>query len=267
MTLPLEVKQLIYTLAFGGNLIHIVRNPDKGPAKFRNTICRALISEEEAQQNFDNETMDQWEVPANKGRHECCRLQENETFSPGEERPQVLRLDGLRCCRQIYNEAHHIPYATNTLSCADPETLQSFIMSLAQGKAENHLAVRSFFIEMVFRMREPHQKLWTKVLCTFAKFLKNVQKVNICFDWGDSHYFVGPSSPAEFEARGAKRYSPISDILVLKKMSLKSATVVVSHSTLCEIMKASNFTFPWRSRWTLAEEQEWARYVKEVILK
>ena len=120
------------------------------------------------------------------------------------------------------------------------------------------MAVRSFFIEMVFRRHEPHQKLWTKVLCTFAKLLKNVQNVNICFEYEASPWLSGPRSRAELEAR-RMMWPPVLDILVLKKLSLKSATVVISHSVLYRSMNVPNGI--------LAREQEWAGHIKEVILK
>lgn len=272
LRLPLEVKSLIYKYTFGGQLVHIVQNPDEGAAKFRNTICRAPISEEEAQEKFDSESTHHWYAPANEGRHGCCDLKDIEAIIDGtpEKKPEILSLSLLRCCRQIYNEAHHVPYSANTFSCATPDTLQSFILSLAQGNHENHLAVRSLFIEMVFK-GTIHHNVWRKALGTCAKYLKNLQNVNISFEWNCCPWMWGARSPADFERKGRGWQSPLmSDILMLKKLPLKFATFVISDEEIGHCLKRMSqwwITDEAANRWTLAEKQEWARYVKEIILK
>lgn len=268
LRLPLEVKNLIYKHAFGGQLVHIVQNPDEGAAKFRNTICRAPISEEEAQENFDSESTNRWYAPANEGRHGCCDQRDDEGVY--DEKPESLSLSVLRCCRQIYNEAHHVPYSANTFSCDTPDTLQSFVLSLAQGNHENHLAVRSLFIEMIFKDLI-YYNVWSKALGTCARCLKNLQNVNISFEWNCWTWMWGARSPAEFERKGpAWQNSLMSSILVLKKLSLKCATFVISDRKIGEGLERRPLWRPNEEasfRWTLAEKQEWARYVKEIILK
>ncbi|CAD6579065.1 MAG: hypothetical protein ASARMPRED_008943 [Alectoria sarmentosa] len=271
LRLPLEVKNLIYKYTFGGRLVHIVQNPDERAAKFRNTICRAPISEEEAQENFDSECSNRWYAPANEGRHDCCE-RDIEAMINGKpkKKPESLSLSLLRCCRQIYNEAHHVPYSANTFSCATQDTLQSFILSLAQGNHENHLAVRSLFIEMVFR-GTIHHNIWRKALGTCARYLKNLQKVNISFEWKSWIWMWGARSPADYERKCPGWQSPLmSDILVLKKLPLKFATFVISDGEIGVGSGRTPFRWPNEeaaNRWTLAEKQEWARYVKEIILK
>ena len=263
LRLPLEVKNLIYEFTFGGNVIHITQDPDEGTTKFFNTICHALISEEEAEDNFNEETIHEWCVPANEDRHSCCRLKKRANIDNGEERPQTLRLSALRCCRQMYNEAHYVPYSTNTFSCVDPVTLQMFIRSLTQGSHENHLAVRSLFLEMVF-VRYYHSR-WRKTLKTCAKHLKNLKNVNISLEWNCRFWIYGGGSPANFDVNSRNWQTPvISDILVLKQLPLESATLVISDDYLRWPQRTS---LGGSARWTLEEKQEWARYTKDLILK
>ena len=269
LSLPLEIKNLIYELIFGGNIIHINQNPNKGGAKFKSTICRAAISEEEAQKNFDDETNHEWFVPANEDRHSCCRYRKGTTSGDENQRPQLPRLDALRCCRQMYNEAHHVPYSANTFSCADPRTLQNFIHSLARGDYDNHLAVRSLIIEVVYSCASScetsNHSNWRKTLSTCAKHLKNLNRVNISLEW--KCWSLGDVM-REVEAKGINWRVPwISGILVLKKLPLKSATLVISDAKVYEAFH--RFLSPSENpiRRTLQEKQEWARYVKEIILK
>ena len=147
--------------------------------KFDNTICCAKISEEEAQENFHSESIHPWYAPANEDRHKSCHRNHNEAAI--HEKPGALSLSPLRSCRQMYNEAHHIPYASTTFSCVDPITLQSFVLSLAQGSKDNHLAVRSLFLDMVYA-KDDHTSLWKTAVATCARQLTALQHVSISVD-------------------------------------------------------------------------------------
>ena len=198
--------------------------------------------------------------PANEDRHSCCRFKKRANFDNWEERPQTLRLSALRCCRQMYNEAHYVPYSTNTFSCVDPVTLRMFIRSLTQGSHENHLAVRSLFLEMVFVRY--YNSRWRKTLKICAKHLKNLKNVNISLEWNCRFWIYGAGSPAKFEANWQ---TPVmSDIFVLKQLPLESATLVISDDYLRWPQKTS---LGGPARWTPEEKQEWARYTKDLILK
>ena len=261
----MEIKNLIYKFTFGGNLIHVIQNPEKGAAKFKSTICHATISEEEAQKNFDDESTHKWYVPANDGRHERCRFQNGTTFRESKEMPQTLSLRPLRCCRQIYNEAHHVPYSTNTFSCADPITLGTFFKSLAQGNNHNHLAVRSLFIEMVYSRGED-DPVWMKALASCARQLKKLQNVSISIEWHNLGFYLGPRFSI-LEGRGLRGDDGvISDVLMLRKLPLKTATMVISDQWADNRWMLTN-VLEVTHRWTLEEKKKWAHYVREVLLQ
>ena len=183
----------------------------------------------------------------------------------------MLNLGALRCCRQMYNEAHYIPYSANTFACADSRTLQSFILLLSKGANKNQLAIRSLFLEMVFTTLPHTNTCWRKALNTCVSKCKNVKNVNISLDLRCWYWMQGARSPAAFEAKGPNWQTPImSDIFVLKKLPLKSATCVINDASvyrgvglltsLMSIMKDP-------ARWTIEEKREWARYVRELILR
>ena len=271
----MEVRNLIYHHAFGGNLIHIVDIADvpyEGVAKFRNTICGAEVSEEEAQKNFDFESKNRWEVPANEGRHEGCRCPQGATSSDVEkDKPKIFNLGALRCCRQMYNEAHYIPYSANTFACADSHTLQSFILSLSKGAHQNHLALRSLLLEMIYATLPITNADWSKALNTCVSMCKNVENVNIGLEMSCCYWKEVARSPAAFEAKGPKWQTPfMSDIFVLKKLPLKSATCVINDANINrsgDLITALIHAYEDPTRWTLKEKREWARYVREIILR
>lgn len=272
LKLPLEVKNLIYKYTFGCNLLHIIQDPDGGAAKFKNTICCASISEEEAQENFQCENTNEWYAPANEGRHECCRFRKSTAVRDGEEAPKVLSLSPLRCCRQIYNEAHHIPYSTNTFSCADPETLRSFAIWLARGRTDgNHLAIRSLFLEMIYA-ESHHEDSWKTAVATCAKQLRALQDVSISIDCRSFYIFYRPMLFSNLVKDGTRfKKNVILTVLALKKLPLKTATMVIGDQA-AERMKDSLLrSRMWtdsqvKYRWTLDEKRERARYVREVLL-
>lgn len=272
----MEVKNIIYNYAFGTNLIHIVNIatfPYRGVGNLRNTICRAEISEVEAQKNFDDESKNNWDVPANEGRHQRCHYPQSATSGDGEiQRPEVLNLSALRGCRQMYNEAHSIPYAANTFACADPRTLQSFILSLSIGGHKNHLAIRSLFLDMVFTTLPDDNACWRKALNTCVSKCKNVTNVNISLEMQCWYWMQGAHSPAAFEAKGPNWQTPfMSDLFVLKKLPLKNATCVIGDHNMNRgislITCLLTLIKEEPTRWTLEEKREWARYVRELILK
>ena len=271
LRLPLEIKNQIYKYTFGGNLIHIIQKHDKDGRTFKSYICCASISEEEAQENFDSESTHPWYAPANEGRHDSCHGFDGNIEL--HQRPDALSLSPLRSCRQVYNEAHHIPYSANTFGCFNPKTLQSFVTSLAQGSKDNQLAVRSLFLEMDFTV-ESDMSLWKKAVATCAKRLTALQNVSISIDWG-SFYLILASrlSFPDADLEKDRLRQMISSILTLKKLPLKTATIVISdrEAEHCRDHWCNNRDF-WinqedKYRWTLDEKKERARYVREVLLR
>ena len=83
---------------------------------------------------------------------------------------------------------------------------------------------------------------------------------------------MGPRNPTEFEKAG-NGWDPIFDVFALKKLPLKTATMIISDHGAEENLRRGVFNGAsyWKnhgaeSRWTLDEKKEWARYVREVLL-
>lgn len=175
----------------------------------------------------------------------------------------------------MYNEAHHIPYSANTFGCFDPKTLQSFVTLLAQGSKDNHLAVRSLFLE-IFHAKRGDMSSWKKALATCTKHLTAIQNVSISIDLYDfSMSSLGRRASDDLEKVGAVwKDCVISSLLSLKKMPLKTATMVISDKE-AELDRSCWYgpvysrwiNLEAAYRWTLDEKKERARYVREVLLQ
>ena len=153
--------------------------------------------------------------------------------------------------------------------------LQSFITSLAQGSKDNHLAVRSLFLEINYA-RWGDVSSWKKAFATCAKQLTAAQNVSIDINWYDfSMIALGRRASADLEKVGAVwKHCLISSLLSLRKMPLKTATIVISDKDAERNREywygpaQSRWeTFEAAYRWTLDEKKDRARYVREVLLQ
>lgn len=277
MRIPIEVKSRIYEHVFGGNLIHIAQNADKSGPKFRSYICNASISDEDAEyvQDFlaSESNTDPWNAPGIENRHLSCH--EGHKSNLFYKRPGALSLSPLRSCRQMYNEAHHVPYSTNSFSSADPKTLQKFVVSLAQGNKGNHQAIRSLFLEIVYA-EDHHMTSWKKAIATCAKYLTRLQHVSISIEWHD--FFLIKLQPLGYSLVGAGmrwKEKMISSLLTLKKLPLKTVIMTISDHQAERKRRSWHYMTnlsPWiileaEFRWTLIEKRERARYVEEILLQ
>ena len=121
---------------------------------------------------------------------------------------------------------------------------------------------------------ESDMSLWKKAVATCAKRLTALQNVSISIDWG-SFYLILASrlSFPDADLEKDRLRQMISSILTLKKLPLKTATIVISdrEAEHCRDHWCNNRDF-WinqeaKYRWTLDEKKERARYVREVLLR
>ena len=171
----------------------------------------------------------------------------------------------LRSCRQVYNEAHFIPYSANTFSCFGPETLQKFVLSIARGPKGNHLAIRSLFLDMALD-NFFWGSLWKKAVSTCVREFKALQKVSIS---------IGLRSWSCLQSNGdltsdSKRCSDtlVSAIRGLKRLPLKTATMIISDKEFekhCNVYGTTHLWTPYRI--SLDEKRKVACDLRECILQ
>ena len=116
------------------------------PATFRHAICVANQSEQSA---YYEATSGYTEVPEGESpdfyvasceeRHAVCKMCGSNAMPLGKEDRQALQVDlnVLGVCRQLYEEANHLLWTTNTFSFEDPRTFQKFFSSLNPAQKRN----------------------------------------------------------------------------------------------------------------------------------
>lgn len=129
------------------------------------------------------------------------------------------------------------------------------------------MTVRSLFLEMLYFL-DSHIISWGKAVAACAKKLKGLQNISISIDWRYWGWELGPRYHAGTEEETLQwENNVISDILTLKKLPLKTATLVISDCGTEELLGQFNAQSQLQYRWTLEEKQKWARYVRQVFLE
>ena len=115
------------------------------------------------------------------------------------------------------------------------------------------MAVRSLFLEMVYK-DSINDASWRKAIVACTKQLKMLQNVSISIDWRKWSSILGPQYRAELEkkglpGKGSVKGMPrignvISDVLTLRKLPLKTATMVISDRGT-EEKRQAYVTIPW----------------------
>ena len=100
--------------------------------------------------------------------------------------------------------------------------------------------------------------------------LPQVHQISLSLDQWYRAGVIGARTPAEFEAHqpgGEFRNYFMSALLELRKLPLSRVTFVISDAKIFYERNPSTDAELRQYRWTLAEKQAWARYVKASILR
>lgn len=179
LSLPQEIKNQIYEYTTGVQLIHIEQRKKKGILTFHSHIRPSQRSLDFAQTVFDNAYQEKWNAPLLGLNHRVC------FFSI-----KTLDLGVLRTCHQIYHEAQHVHYSTNTFSFDDAQTLLRFFRYLKKTIFHTDtLPIRSLHLytklQQLYDIGEIHR--WTnKVFPNIASTLVNLRQIHV--DIEPRHY-------------------------------------------------------------------------------
>ncbi|KAF6221860.1 hypothetical protein HO133_001828 [Letharia lupina] len=269
--LPQEMKNRIYGLVLGGNLLHIKRDlikfkrdvvhSTKGDIKerrFTHQICCSQTSEEDAQHRFDAEDGSSLYVKGIELRHSGCgpSKRKGSAYTP-------LRMDVnlLHACRQIYNEARFMPYSTNTFSFHTPRNLRTFIHLLVQCGVNVNTAFRSLHVDIAHINHDLHG--WGQAFNAVTQHMTLLEKVYINVDQRPNWSICADAEQKEAAMR------PVLDCLaILGKTPAKSTMIVVSDRHLSRMSDANlaGASTAWIScRWTVEEKKMWVEEVKLAI--
>ena len=257
LQLPLELKIPIYELVCGGQVIHI-KSKRNGLA---HTLCSAKPSEEEAQTMFDISN-NLYNASNTKYRHRTCWALNGRLRSSGES----VKFSVLSCCRQMYLESTAVLYSTNTFSFNSAIELSQFCLKTPRQSLD---IIRSVHMDVeicINKHYSPGTWEWEKGFEIITSSLKGLKRlhVNVAFH----HAFIQRKDPYGLPAREFL----LKNILQAGKLDLEAATVIICDADgtydLSYIHYWGLFSPTWSGMevWTLAQRQEWSRYVRRALL-
>lgn len=234
------------------------------PRAFRHAICVANQSERSVYKEVisghtvvpEGESPDFY-VASCEERHSNCKMCGSEPMFLLEEDQQTLRVDlnVLGVCRQLYEEANHLLWATNTFSFEDPKTLEKFLDSLNPAQKRNltsiHISanIGGYGSRQSAHFRARHDlHYWGKALkMSNLHMLRGVQTLHLCFNQAFKCF-----SDLTEQAIETGQQADMESFLRLRSLSVKDVTVIVSDQELEE----STY------RWTTTKKTEYAESIR-----
>ncbi len=258
LSLPPEVREKILVDLIGNNLIHIkhLQYHDLADAKwvdldeldpkltkegaFRHAICVAAQSEQSV---YDGTVLGTATVPEGLNPdyfvtsctklHQGCKMSQigTKTLRPEEYGVLTLDLKVLGVCRQLYEEANHLLWTTNTFSFHDATSLNKFLASLNPAQKRNMSSMHiSAMLDHWGRSRG--DQAWSVALkLSYINMLRGVQNLHLrfehCYDSVSArHTFV-----ESYEQCKLNLDEQIKPFLRLRALDAKNITVVLSDTT------------------------------------
>ena len=245
LQLPSEIREKILVNVLGGNLIHVSyieestdkRNDhlakqihkDVEIAGLSHAICIASQPDQSTFQNvvsrniFDSDD-DSWdENPASfYNRHANCKTVRHGP-SLGIKTNLKIDLRVLGACRQLYEEANHLLWKTNTFSFDRPLSFDQFLASLnpAQKHQIGSLQISAYLV--ILRGFSTH---WSQALkMAHINTLKGVRDLQLCLEYTyfNSIWEMEPSVQTIMEALE----NDAEPFMRLRALDLKTVTVDV----------------------------------------
>ncbi|CAD6589785.1 MAG: hypothetical protein ASARMPRED_004263 [Alectoria sarmentosa] len=239
------------------------------PRAFRHAICVANQSEQSAYEEAisghtvvpEGESSDFY-IASCEERHANCKMCGSGPKFLLEEDRQTLRVDlnVLGVCRQLYEEANHLLWATNTFSFEDPKTFGQFLDSLNPAQKRNltsiHISAKiagyGSYQGIHFRARHDNN-YWGKALrISNLHMLRGVQSLYLCFN----QMFEGCSTLTQEIIKTGQQADMVS-FLRLRSLSVKDVTVTVSDDA-----KALEKDGKSAYRWTTTKKMEYAESIR-----
>ena len=234
-------------------------------------ICRAALSEEEAQRHFDQAKAPAWCVEDDSDRHaECYRY---------ARCLQRSDLDLLLTCRQVHDEANHVPFSTNTFSFRAFVLLRNFLGRNMPFPSQSQChAVCTLHVDISFRCTEDAES-WRMVLPRIAQIFPNLRNINISFDQGAQPFRCGQKGLWDIARDDAVQWEALmKSLLSLASLPLRNVTFDINDRDIQQRwflgggLVSSQGLQPYGMaeelyRWTLEEKQSRAGAVREAILQ
>ena len=231
---------------------------------FTHYLCQASHSEKEAQRIFAA-SKETWYSSNIETRHEICYprscrdscSQCHKQDDDANESYAQLSLAFLRCCRQMYQEACSAIFSKSTFSFTNSSDLVLFLL---RSKSHIKVAIRSLHLDLIISDVVDEQT-WNTAFPFMSKDLKSLQHIYINIDQRpkEVEHLTQWSfeQPAECSFLGCLR--------TLRHFKLKTVTIIISDRHILHGYRLSTVAeLPYR--WTMLQKQEWADYIRGVLL-
>ena len=240
---------------------------------FRHGICRAVKSEQDAYEEMicGRATIPEDDSPgffvARCGeRHNRCgmwREDQLEVLTQEERKARTVDLNILGVCRQLYEEANHLLWATNVFSFDDSVSFDKFLGSLNPAQKRNltglHLYTKIGGWNYGYDMASLEN--WAAAFkMPYINMLRNVQTLHICFEQRFNTSY-GPSPDSTYSRSKRDQDVDVKPFLRLRALPTKNVTVVISDNI--HAIELDEVT-EWR--WTTAQKMECAKSIRSQLL-
>lgn len=262
LRLPQEIKDHIYVLVCGGELLHFKFAPSvsKSKVQFRHAKCLSKTTKEDAQASFDA-SKSPWFDEVNTYSHEiCCFVDVSERIS----RKLTLDLRFLRTCRQIYDEAKTFCYTANTFSFDDWYIFSRFLKTVSWVSYIRSIYLR---IKNGANGRGPFIE---DTLQDVSSKLTGLRRIHIDLE------MIHMSTTRGYCQEVDEASELTEQLLRFAGKALKTATVIISDARFCDYHNPETKTTQspaddTRSqelgRWTMTQKQEYSRLLRNAILQ
>ena len=246
---------------------------------FRHAICVADQSEQSAYEEVvsgravvpEGESPEFY-VASCKERHAACKMCGSGPMSLWGNDQTALRVDlnVLGVCRQLYEEANHLLWATNTFSFDDPKKLEKFLASLNLAQKRNltniHIGADiggylSGAADANYRARNDNN-YWGKALkLSYLNILRGVQALHLCLHQGFKCMPTWATNDSANKTVDIAQQADMESILRLRTLSVKDVTVVVSDDAK-ELEKNRKSVH----RWTAKKKTDYAESIRVQLM-
>ena len=222
--------------------------------------CRAKISEKEAHEIFAM-SKEQWSPKGILNRHfECYHGGTEGQCYDWLDREAKSSCALLYCCRQIHQEASPTIVSTNMVSYAHsyaflPSDEDRYEM------VERKSATRRLHLDLHI-CDDEDESYWNEAFYHISHDFKSLQHIHI--DICQAH--IEDDCVRKWQFKKPVESSFLGDVRKLRALSLKTVTITVSDDPVWYFLSYTAFT-AMPHRWKMAQKQEWAAYIRRVLLR
>ena len=259
LKLPQEIKDQIYVLVCGGNLLHFewaweIPRSDLSESNLRHVKCLSRTTEEEAQASFEA-SKSPWFDEVNVSRHkDCCSFVNALGLCE-------LDLRFLRACHQIYDEAWSFCYTDNIFSFDDWQVFAEFGRTVTRVSYVRSIRISTF--DLLYS-DTPLTREWLQNI--FDK-LTGLQRIDI--DWEQL-----PGYLWKYDQGAGEAIHLTQQLLCFSGKGLKTTGVIISDADFCNYIRPEIPQPAWDddesqrlNRWTMTQKQEYSRFLRNALLQ